>query len=72
MSETKAQDQASTGDAPAQSGERPPRQHAIIAGAEPIKLKDGQQLMKLTMKLGKGYPTRMVRVGVKWEHDETF
>jgi hypothetical protein len=36
--------------------------------AEPIKLKDGEQLMKLTMKLGKGYPTRIVRVGVKWEH----
>jgi hypothetical protein len=38
------------------------------ADAQPIKLKDGEQLMKLTMKLGKGYPTRIVRVGVKWEH----
>jgi hypothetical protein len=37
-------------------------------GGEPIVLKDGQQLLKANIKLHDGYPTRPVRVRVKWEH----
>ncbi len=37
-------------------------------GGEPIALKDGQQLLKANIKLHDGYPTRSVRVRVKWEH----
>ena len=36
--------------------------------AEPIRLKDGQQLLKANIKLRDGYPTRPLRVHVKWEH----
>lgn len=31
-----------------------------------IKLKDGQQLLKANIHLGEGYPTRQVRVDLKW------
>jgi hypothetical protein len=37
-------------------------------GGEPIVLKDGQQLLKANIKLHDGYPTRPLRVRVKWEH----
>jgi hypothetical protein len=37
-------------------------------GAEPIALKDGQQLMKINIKLRDGYPTRPLKVHVQWEH----
>jgi len=36
-------------------------------GGEPIVLKDGQQLLKANIKLHDGYPTRPLRVRVKWE-----
>jgi len=36
--------------------------------AEPIRLKDGQQLLKANIKLRDGYPTRPLRVRVQWEH----
>jgi len=36
-------------------------------GAQPIVLKDGQQLLKANIKLRDGYPTRPLRVRVKWE-----
>jgi hypothetical protein len=36
-------------------------------GAEAIRLKDGQQLLKANIKLHDGYPTRPLRVHVKWE-----
>jgi hypothetical protein len=39
-------------------------------GAEPIALKDGQQLLKANIKLHEGYPTRPLRVRVKWEHGQ--
>jgi len=32
-----------------------------------IKLKDGQQLLKANILLGDGYPTRQVRVQLKWD-----
>ncbi len=34
--------------------------------AKPIVLKDGQRLMKLRLKLSHPYPTRQIRVRVKW------
>jgi hypothetical protein len=39
-------------------------------GAEPLVLKDGQQLLKANIKLQAGYPTRPLRVRVKWEHGQ--
>lgn len=36
--------------------------------SEPIVLKDGQQLSKVNIKLQEGFPTRQVRVTVKWPH----
>jgi hypothetical protein len=36
--------------------------------AEPIALKDGQQLMKVNMKLRDGYPIRPLKVHIRWEH----
>jgi hypothetical protein len=35
--------------------------------ARPIALKDGQQLLKVNMQVGGGYPTRLLRVQVKWQ-----
>jgi hypothetical protein len=35
--------------------------------AQPITLKDGQDLLKVNLKLAEGYPTRKVRVHLKWE-----
>jgi hypothetical protein len=35
--------------------------------ARPIKLKDGQQLLNVNMQVGGGYPTRLLRVQVKWQ-----
>jgi hypothetical protein len=37
-----------------------------LSGAEPIRLKDGQTLEKVNLKLTDGYPTRRVRVNLKW------
>jgi hypothetical protein len=37
-------------------------------GSEPIVLKDGQQLLKVDVKLSDGYPTRPLKVHIKWEH----
>ena len=37
-----------------------------LSDAKPITLKDGQSLTKVNMKLSNGYPTRDVRVHVKW------
>jgi hypothetical protein len=37
-----------------------------IGDAKPITLKDGQDLLKVNMKLSDGYPTREMRVLVKW------
>lgn len=37
-------------------------------GSEPIVLKDGQQLLKVNVKLSDGYPTRPLKVHVRWEH----
>ena len=34
--------------------------------AEPIALKDGQQLLHVNMKLGEAFPTRRLRVRLKW------
>lgn len=39
-----------------------------VGDAEPIRLKDGQQLLKANIKLRGGYPTRPLRVRVQWEH----
>jgi hypothetical protein len=39
-------------------------------GAEPIALKDGQQLLKANIKLHDGLATRPLLVHVKWEHGE--
>jgi hypothetical protein len=36
--------------------------------AEPIMLKDGQQLLKVNLKLENGFPTRQIHVHLKWEH----
>lgn len=35
--------------------------------AKPIVLREGQQLLNVTMRLKQGYPTRQVRVRLKWE-----
>ncbi len=40
---------------------------ADASEAVPIKLKDGQQLLKVNMQLSGGYPSRLVRVQVKWQ-----
>ena len=40
---------------------------ADVADAKPIKLKDGQQLLNLKLQLKKAYPTRLIRVHVKWQ-----
>jgi hypothetical protein len=40
---------------------------ADLNDARTIKLRDGQQLMKLNMQLKGGYPTHAVRVKVKWQ-----
>jgi hypothetical protein len=40
------------------------------SSAQPIVLKDGQQLLKVNIKLSDGYPTRPLRVRVKWEHGQ--
>ena len=37
-------------------------------GAEPITVKDGEQLTKVNIKLGDGYATRGLKVHVKWEN----
>ncbi|HXA76677.1 MAG TPA: hypothetical protein VNV41_06045 [Candidatus Acidoferrales bacterium] len=39
---------------------------ADLNDARPIKLKDGQQLLNVNMQVGGGYPTRLLRVQVKW------
>jgi hypothetical protein len=36
-------------------------------GGEPIALKDGQQLLKVNLRLRGGYPTRSLKGHVKWE-----
>jgi hypothetical protein len=40
---------------------------AEVAEAMPIKLKDGQQLMKVNMTVKDGYPTHRLRVQLKWQ-----
>jgi len=40
---------------------------ADAADAEPIHLKDGQQLTKVNIRLKEGFPTRQVRVSLKWQ-----
>jgi len=40
---------------------------ADIGDAKPIKLKDGEQLLKVNLKVKDGYPTRQVRVQLKWQ-----
>ena len=42
---------------------------ADLSDAETIHVKDGQHLEKVNLNLGDGYPTRRVRVHVKWEGD---
>lgn len=37
------------------------------ASTEPIKVKEGQQLQHVNIKLTEGYPTRSLRVVMKWE-----
>jgi hypothetical protein len=39
---------------------------ADLSEARPIKLKDGQQLLKVNMQVSDGYPTHLLRVQVKW------
>jgi hypothetical protein len=38
-----------------------------LADAQTIKLKDGQQLLKVNMTVKDGYPTHLLRVQVKWQ-----
>jgi hypothetical protein len=38
-----------------------------VSDAEPIHLDDGQQLMKVNLRLTQGLPTREIRVHLKWE-----
>jgi hypothetical protein len=38
-----------------------------VADAQPIHLDDGQQLMKVNLRLTEGLPTREIRVHLKWE-----
>ncbi len=40
---------------------------ADLSDARPIKIKDGQQLLKVNMQLHDGYPTHLLRVQVKWQ-----
>jgi hypothetical protein len=40
---------------------------ADLAEARPIRIKDGQQLLKVNMQLKDGYPTHVLRVQVKWQ-----
>jgi hypothetical protein len=40
---------------------------ADLNDARPIKIKDGQQLLKVNMQLKDGYPTHLLRVQVKWQ-----
>jgi hypothetical protein len=40
---------------------------ADLSDARPIKLKDGQQLLKVNMQLKDGYPSHLLRVQVKWQ-----
>lgn len=40
---------------------------ADVADAQPIHLEDGQQLMKVNLRLQDGLPTRQIRVHLKWE-----
>jgi hypothetical protein len=40
---------------------------AVASDAQPIKLKDGQQLLNVNMKLSGGYPTRQLHVRLKWQ-----
>ncbi len=39
---------------------------ADLSEAQPIKIKDGQQLTKVNIKLKEGFPVRKVRVRLKW------
>jgi hypothetical protein len=38
-----------------------------VDDAQPIHLEDGQQLTKVNLRLKEGFPTRQIRVYVKWE-----
>lgn len=38
-----------------------------LGDARPIKLRDGQQLLNVNFKLARGYPTRQLRVRLKWQ-----
>jgi hypothetical protein len=40
---------------------------ADLAEAQTITLKDGQDLLKVNLKLAEGYPTRRLRVHLKWD-----
>ncbi len=40
---------------------------ADVSEARPIKLKDGQQLLKVNMKVTDGYPSHLLRVQLKWQ-----
>ncbi len=38
-----------------------------LAEAKPIVLKEGQQLLNLKMKVSEGFPTRQIRVRLRWQ-----
>jgi hypothetical protein len=40
---------------------------ADLSDARPIRIKDGQQLLKVNMQLKDGYPTHLLRVQVRWQ-----
>lgn len=40
---------------------------ADLDSADAITLKDGEDLLKVNLKLGEGYPTRKLRVHLKWD-----
>jgi hypothetical protein len=40
---------------------------ADVGDAQPIHIEDGQQLMKVNLRLKEGLPTRQIRVRLKWE-----
>ncbi len=41
-----------------------------VADAQPIHLKDGQQLTKVNLRVNDGLPTRQIRVYLKWEKEK--
>lgn len=41
-----------------------------VGEARPIHIKDGQQLMKVNLRLKDGFPTREIRVRLQWEKEK--